>query len=432
MAIFVTVIAGMILQPLPSTALVLLGLMGLVANGLPMREVLVGYAEPSVWLVVVAMLIARCLLDTGLARRIALLFTRAVGRSSLGISYALLMSDVVLASGVPSVTARSAGMMLPIVRSLAELFGSKPGETARRLGTALVATMYQGSTVACAMFLTGQASNFLGAKLAAELVGVHITWLSWLQAAIVPGMVSCIVVPWLVHRLLRPEVRQTPEAITFAQSELDKMGPLSNTESITMTVFISVGLLWMTSASHHLDVTYVAMLGLAVLLISGTLSWETVTAESGAWDVFVWYGGLFRMSELLNKTGLTKLFADTVAAHLTGIAPALLLLLVLLIYFYIHYGFASITAHVLALFPPFVVLLVGIGIPSKLAVFSLLCLANLPAGLTHYGTTTGPIVYGAGYVSLRDWWRVGLLVSFANLAIWLTVGFAWWKVLGFW
>jgi hypothetical protein len=33
------------------------------------------------------------------------------------------------------------------------------GPTARRLGTFLMSGLYQGSAVACAMFLTGQASN---------------------------------------------------------------------------------------------------------------------------------------------------------------------------------------------------------------------------------------------------------------------------------
>ena len=432
MAIFMSVIGGMILQPLPSPALVLLGLIAMVSNGTPLRQALGGYAEPSVWLVVIALLIARSLLDSGLARRIALLFTRAVGRSSLGVSYALLMTDVVLASGVPSVTARSAGMLLPIARSIAELFHSKPGATARRLGQALVATLYQGSTVACAMFFTGQASNVLGAKLAAQLVHVEVTWSSWFLAALVPGLVSCAVVPWLVHRLLPPEVKYTPEAVEFANAELVKMGPVSRAERVTLSVFLSVAGLWMTSSWHHLDVTFVALLGLGALLISGVMSWEMATSERSAWDVFVWYGGLLRMSQLLNDTGTTRALAESVAAHLTGIQPLLVLILILLVYFYVHYAFASITAHVLALFPPFVVLLVGLGVPPQLAVYSLLCLANLPAGLTHYGTTTGPILFGADYVSFRDWWRVGLIVSWANLAIWLSVGFLWWKVLHFW
>mgnify|MGYP003577561126 CR=1 FL=1 len=59
-------------------------------------------------------------------------------------------------------------------------------------------------------------------------------------------------------------------------------------------------------------------------------------------------------------------------------------------------------------------------------------LANLRAGHTHYGTTTAPIVFAQGYVDVSEWWRVGFYVSLVNLAIWTTVGFAWWKLVGFW
>ena len=100
------------------------------------------------------------------------------------------------------------------------------------------------------------------------------------------------------------------------------------------------------------------------------------------------------------------------------------LLLVLLIYFYTHYFFASITAHMLAMFPPFVMLLIGVGVPPLLAVYSLMCLANLTAGLTHYGTTTAPILFSQSYVTFGEWWRVGFVVSPVEPAIWLTVGFA--------
>jgi len=431
-AIFASVIAGMVAEPLPASALVIMGLTAMTANGTPMREALGGFAEPPVWLVILAMLIARSMLDTGLARRIALLFIRAVGKTSLGVAYALLMTDVTLASGVPSITARSAGMLLPVARRIAELFDSHPGPTAHRLGTFLVSSLYQGSAIACAMFFTGQASNVLGASLAAKLVNVPVTWTSWLVAAIVPGLASCLVVPWVVHRLVTPEVIRTPEAPAFAASEIRNMGSLSRNERITLFVFAGVGLMWITSGWHRLDVTFVALVGLAVLLATGTMAWQTVTSERAAWDVFVWYGGLLRMGEILNATGTTKLFAETVGSWFVGIPWVAVLLAILIIYFYTHYAFASITAHVLAMFPPFVVLLVSIGVPPQLAVYSLLCLANLPAGLTHYGTTTGPILFGVGYVSFADWWRVGFIVSLVNVAIWLTIGFAWWKALGFW
>jgi DASS family divalent anion:Na+ symporter len=431
-AIFLSVIVGMMIEPLPGAALVMVGLTAFVANGVPMRDALGGFAEPSVWLVLVAMLMARVLMITGVARRIALLFIRQFGSRSLGVGYALVASDVTLAAGVPSITARSAGMMLPIGRSIAELFGSFPGETAGRLGTFLIAVMYQGSALACAMFLTGQASNILAVSLAAKLAQVEVTWSGWLVAAIVPGLVSFAVIPWLVHRLLPPEITATPEAASFARAELAKMGTPGRDERIALAVFAGVALLWITSGWHRLDVTYVALMGLSVLLLTGTLQWQDAVAERSAWDVFIWYGGLLKMGDLLNGTGVTTAFAQGVGGLLGGVPWGVVLIVVLLVFFYVHYFFASITAHVLALFPPFVVLLIQLGAPPLLAVYSLMCLANLTAGLTHYGTTTAPILFSQGYVSFRQWWWTGFVVSVANLAVWLTVGLGWWKVLGFW
>ena len=98
-------------------------------------------------------------------------------------------------------------------------------------------------------------------------------------------------VPWIVHRVMKPEVRHTPEAPRLRIEELHKMGPLARDEWVTLAVFIGVSLLWMTSAWHRLDVTFVAMLGLAVLLTTGTMQWQAAVTERAAWDVFVWYGG---------------------------------------------------------------------------------------------------------------------------------------------
>ena len=368
-AIFICVIAGMVFDPLPASALVLMGLTAMAANGTPMREVLGGFAEPSVWLVIVAMLIAKMMLDCGLARRIALLFVRAVGKTSLGIAYALQMTDVTLASGVPSITARSAGMVLPVGRSIAEFFQSRPDETRHRLGAFLIAAMYQGSAVACAMFITGQASNLLGANLALKLANVQVTAPSWFMAAIVPGLLSCLVVPWITYRTLKPEITHTPEAPDFARAELRSMGPLSRSEWITLLVFAGVGLTWLTTVWHGLDVTMVALIGLAVLLVTGTMTWQTAASERSAWDVFVWYGGMLRMGELLNNTGSTRVLAEHVAALFAGVPWVVVLIGILIIFFYSHYFFASITAHMLAMFPPFIAVLIGIGVPVKLAVY---------------------------------------------------------------
>ena len=228
------------------------------------------------------------------------------------------MTDVTLATGMPSITARSAGMVMPVGRSIAELFESLPGPTAPRLGRYLLAAMYQGSAVACAMFLTGQASNVLAAGLAVKLAGVEVTWSGWLVAALRAGTG---VVPRRAvggAQMVPPEVTRTPEATAFAARELAVLGRIGRDEGITLAVFVGRR---PAVADHRLapprrDVRRAARaVGAAA---DRHAHWPHVIAERSAWDVFIWYGGLLKMGELLNGTGVTTAFATASAGCSAG------------------------------------------------------------------------------------------------------------------
>jgi DASS family divalent anion:Na+ symporter len=338
----------------------------------------------------------------------------------------------VLASIIPSNGARSGGVTLPIVRSVAELYGSLPGATASLIGAFLMTGVYQSVCVTSAMFLTGQASNPLAAQMAGSMFHYPITWVGWFIAGLAPGLCSMLLVPWVVYRISPPEIRKTPEAAAFAAGELRKMGRMDRGQKLVSAVFFSVCALWITSPLHHLDVAIPALLGAAALLLTGVLSWDEVIGDRLAWDIFIWYGGLLLLGKSLNDAGVTREFARSVGGALGNAGWPALLAIALLVYFYAHYGFASITAHLLAMFPAFGAVLLARGAPAGLVAFSFACFANLSAGLTHYGTTPGPMFFAHGYVSFREWWKIGFLISLINIVIWSTIGFAWWKLIGVW
>ncbi|HWZ29784.1 MAG TPA: DASS family sodium-coupled anion symporter [Bryobacteraceae bacterium] len=430
--IFIATVAGLIAQPLPGGAIVLLGVtMSALIGGLTIEQALAGYADKSPWLVMAAIFISRALVNTGLGRRIALFFVRLFGKTSLGVTYALSMSDMVLAGMIPSNSARSGGIILPIARSISELYGSKPGATAGVLGCFMMTAVYQSICVTAAMFYTGQASNPLAAKMAASF-GYTVTWASWLEATIVPGLVSLLAIPLVVMWLNRPEIIRTPEASAFAARELHAMGPLKHGEKILTVVFVGVCGLWATSSWNKIDITLTALMGAMVLIVTGVLDWEDVKSERAGWDIFIWYGGLIRLSEALNGYGVTKAFAEGVGRMLSGFGWVGLFLIALVIYFYAHYLFASITAHLLSMFPPFLAVLLAKGAPIGMMVFAFACFANFSAGLTNYGTTPTPLFFAQGYVSLKKWWTIGFVISVVNIVIWMTVGFSWWKLIHIW
>lgn len=433
LAIFAATITGSIVRPIPGAAMVLLGVTALpLFRVMTINEALTGYADPVVWLVLAAFFISRGMIKTGLGRRIAFLFIKAIGKHSLGLAYALGSTEAVLATVIPSTGARSGGIIFPIAKSLAEAYESRPGLTARRLGGFLMTSVYQCNVIVCAMFLTGQASNPIIARFAKEATGIDITYARWAIGAILPGLLSLLLVPWVLYRIFPPEVKHTPAASELASTELKTMGPMKWSEWMMLLVFFLVATLWMTTKIHGIDYAVVALLGIGVLLVSGVLDWEDLVSERAAWGVFIWYGGLIRMAEALGQTGITKRFAEASASLTTGWKWWLALASLLLIYFYAHYVFASITAHVTAMFTPFLIVILAAGAPPYLAVLSLAYFSNLAAALTHYGTTPAPIYFGAGYTTQRTWWTVGLITSLITISVWSLVGFTWWKVLRLW
>lgn len=433
LAIFVATIFGLILTPLPMGAVVVIGvMMTTFTNVLKIGPALSGFANNTVWLIVAAFLIARGFISTGLGRRISFGFIRAFGRKTLGLAYAIVASELVLSPATPSNTARAGGIIYPIVRALSSTFGSEPGATARKIGAFLMKMEFQATVITSAMFMTAMAPNPLIAELAKKTANISISWGMWALAAIVPGLLSLIIVPLLLYKIFPPEIKATPQAAEMAQKELEKMGPMKKTEKIMLFVFFLILALWVTAEWNQIDATVVALLGVSIMLITGVIRWDDVLAEKGAWDALIWFGGLVMMASQLNTLGFMKWFATTVGNSLAGWTWLSALIVLMLVYFYSHYGFASTTAHVTAMFPAFLAVAVAVKVPPYLAALTLGFFSALNAGITHYGTGPAPIYFNAGYIDQKAWWKFGLIVSFVNIIIWMGVGFPWWKVLGLW
>jgi len=433
-AIFLATVVGFILGPF-SNGVVAMGslVVAIFTNTLTISQVLTGaFGGTTVWLVVSAFLFAKGFAKTGLGRRIAFLITRSFGGSSLTLAYSLAASDLILGPVTPSNTARAGGVLFPIVNSLCQAFDSHPGPSAKRIGSFLMSAVFHTDIVVSAMFLTSMAANPLSAELAKKTLGIDITWGTWALAAIVPGLIGLAVVPYVIYLLTPPELKKTPEAKQLAAEELQKMGPMSAKEKMMSVVFTISLALWATSELTKIEATSVAFLGIVIMLITDVITWDDVTKEHKAWDTLIWMGSVVCIAGFLNSTGFIKWFANGVGAALTGTSWMVALLVAFLVYLYSHYGFASMTAHVTAMYAALIAVAVAAGAPPFLAAFTVAISANLCGCLTHFGTGPAPIYFGAGYVEQGIWWRNGFILSLVHTVIWMGAGSLWWKVLGLW
>ncbi len=433
LAIFVATIVGIIVQPMPMGAVAFIAIVITALTGvLTITESLSGFGNPVIWLIVCAFMISRGFVKTGLGARIAYWLMTRLGKHSLGLSYGFTATDLLLAPAIPSNTARAGGIILPVIRSTALVYGSTPEEgTSRRLGSFLVFTSFQVQNITCAMFMTAMAANPLIVQLAEDL-GVQLTWAGWALAAIVPGLISLLVIPLVIYKFNPPEIKHTPMAAELGHSKLAEMGRMKQSEWILLGVFFLLLTLWIFGRQLGIHSATAALTGLVVLLLSGVLTWEDVLKEKGAWNTLVWFAALVMMASFLGKLGLIGWFSDWVQGGVTGIGWVQAFLVLSLVYFYSHYFFASNTAHITSMYAPFLAVAIAVGTPPMLAALVLAFFSNLWSSITHYATGPAPVFYGTDYVDMATWWKVGFLISLVNIVIWLGLGGMWWKLLGLW
>ncbi|HTX55202.1 MAG TPA: anion permease [Aggregatilineales bacterium] len=444
-AIFVGVIVALMCEPLPGAALGLLGITlittlapavlyspaelakpGFNPVNAALTWALSGFANTTVWLIFSAFAFALGYEKTGLGRRIALLLVKAMGRRTLTLGYAIAFADGILAPFTPSNTARSAGTIYPIIRNLPELYDSKPRDpSARKIGAFLMWVAISTTCVTSSMFLTGQAANVLGVELARTTAKVEVTWMQWLIAFGPVGVVLLLATPWLVYVLYPPTVKESEAVPTWAARQLAELGPLSKREvGLAALVLLALGL-WIGGGSL-VNATTAALIVTVLMMITGIVSWNDILANQPAWNTFAWFASLVALADGLGRVGFIKWFADRVAGQMGGLTPFSATLVLVVVYFAVHYMFASLTAQVTAMFPIMLALASKIpGLDLHQFTLTLLVMNGIMGILTPYGTGPSPVYYGTGYLSAGEYWKYGALFGAIFLAVFLIIGLPW-------
>ena len=438
-ALFAAVILALITEPLPAAAVGLIGVTFAAVFGLvftpaqlgdpafkfpaeALKWALAGFANGTVWLIFAAFVFAMGYEKTGLGRRIALVLVKRLGARTLGLGYAIALSDFILAPFTPSNTARSAGTIFPVIRSIPELYGSAPGESARRIGAYVMWVAFATTCVTSSMFVTALAPNLFALELVRKATGVEITWTEWLVGFLPVGGPLLLVLPWLVYKLYPPEIRASAEVPRWAAAELEKLGRLSAKESI-MAGLVALALgLWIVGGTV-IDPTMVALVGISLMLICAVVSWDDIVGNRTAWNVLIWFATLVVLADGLNKVGVVDWIGRGASALLAGHSPMFVMIMLVVLFFLLHYIFASLTAHATALVP--VIVAAGAAVPGmNVRVFAMLLVFSLGimGVLTPYATGPAPVYFASGYVSRRDFWRLGLIFGLFFLGALLAIG----------
>ena len=329
------------------------------------------------------------------------------------------------------------------MKAIASSYDSDPEKgTQGRIGRYLALVNYHSNPITSAMFITATAPNPLVVDIIAKATGndIHLSWGTWAVAMLLPGLVAMLLMPLVLYFVSPPEIKATPNAAQFAKDRLAELGRMNGGEKIMLAIFALLLILWagipalVFGDAFAVDATTTAFIGLSLLLLSGVLSWDDVLKEKSAWDTITWFAALVMMATFLNNLGLISWFSDALKTGIehTGMGWMGSSMLLLLVYMYAHYMFASTTAHITAMLAAFYAAGLALGAPPMAFGLIMAAASSLMMTLTHYATGTAPVIFGSGYATLGEWWKAGFVMSVANLLVFLIVGGIWWKALGYW
>lgn len=447
-AIFVATIVGCITKPLPIGGTTLIGLIVTVLVGLaPVQNevnpktgavnagILSAFSNSASWLIAMAFIMAYGISKTGLGNRIAYWMIRRFGKRSIGIAYAITGLEIVLGALIPSNSARTGGVVWPVTESISKDYDSLPNDPSRKkIGAFLSFIAFHANVISTALFITGAAPNMVASQMAVQK-GYTMSWISWFTAAIVPALIATIVIPLIIYKIFPPEIKETPDAKNWADEHLAEMGPVSKPEKIMSVVFLLAIILWVLSGIFkipQLDSTFVAFLAVGLLLITGVLTMQDALKQTGAWNILIWLSILVFMAGKLISFGFIDWFSKTIQTGLHGISWEIVLAVLVILMFYTHYFFASGTAHMTALYLPFLSVAVATGAPLALSAMLLAFTGAINASTTHYANGPASILATTGYIKQGEWWKLNFILGLVYLLIFGVIGTVWMKIIGMW
>ncbi|GFH62816.1 MAG: putative sodium:sulfate symporter [Candidatus Desulfovibrio kirbyi] len=443
LGIFLGVILALILEPLPNSAV---GLIGCTLAGalklVPMPDgkaatlgsslgwTLSGFVDSTVWLIFVAYMFALGYEKTGLGKRVALMLIKKLGGKALGLGFATALADLCLAPFIPSNTARSAGSVYPVVKNIPPMYGSLPDNEPRKIGAYLMWICIATTSVTSSMFFTGLAPNLLALSLIGKVPGVDpasvvITWMDWFWCMLPVGVILFILVPVLTYVIYPPTQKVFPETPKWAATELEKLGAVTFKEWQMAGMALIALLLWIFGAKYF-NATMVALIVLCLMIILDVISWEDVISNKSAWNTLTWFATLVAMAGGLARVGFLKWLGALCAGYLSGYGIFIIMFGLLALFYFSHYFFASLTAHTTAIMP--VLLATGAAVPGlDIRVLGMMLAGSLGIMgiLTPYGTGPSPVYYNTGYIERKTFWLFGSLYGFIFFAVYAVFAMFW-------
>lgn len=430
-AITVLMVTWWITESLPMAAVALIPLVLLpLFEVSTIEEVSKSYSNPVIFLFMGGFMIGMAIQKWNLHKRIALQIVRFTGTSGDRIILGFIISTAFLSMWLSNTATTM--MMFPIALSVIAVMKDQHGQGTGFLNFSLVLMLViaYASNFGGIATVIGTPPNVAFVAYIKVKYGYTVQFIDWMMLCTPLVIVLLICLYLTLTKWLFPNhIKSNKQASDLIIQELHSLGKLSKAEKRVLAVFLITAALWITKdfinklGLFKLDDNMIAIVGALALfaLPSGlkkdnkhTMLLEWNDTSNMAWGILLLFGGGIAIAGSLEKVGVMMQIGNWLAGFNTGSGFILVILIVVISIFLSE--LMSNTAQVIVMAPVLAALADAMNLDPLLLGIPM-ALAASAASMMPIGTPPNAIVFGSGYIKMKDMLKAGFVMNIISIII---------------
>jgi sodium-dependent dicarboxylate transporter 2/3/5 len=415
--------------PMPVVALVPLVLLPMLQIS-TIEEASKSYSNPVIFLFMGGFMIGLAIQKWNLHKRIALQIVKRTGTSGDRIILGFILATAFLSMWLSNTATTM--MMFPIALSVIAVMKEqeKPGRGLFNFSLVLMLVIAYASNIGGMATVIGTPPNVAFIGYIEKKYGYTVEFTDWMMLCI-PIVVVLLAALYLVLTkwLFPNHIKSSKQATLLIHQELSALGKLSASEKRVLIVFLVTALLWITKDLINglklirLDDNMIAIMGALSLFaipsgikdenkIKMLLDWNDTSKM--AWGILLLFGGGIALAGSLEKVGVMEQVGNWLAGFTQTSGFTLVLLIVTISIFLSE--LMSNTAQVIVMAPVLAALADALHL-DPLLIGLPMTLAASAASMMPIGTPPNAIVFGSGYIRLKDMLKAGFVMNLISIIV---------------
>ena len=384
-----------------------------------LKETLTAFPNPTIFFVLATFGISAAISKVPTTKRILLFLLKKLGGNINLFILAIMIATAFISSVMSNIPATV--MFMTIALSFLTLYDTEAEK--QRTGRAVMIALPVAGMIGGIITPAGSSNNILALELLKEYANISIRFIDWIGICL-PVAIILLPVAWiLIIKIFKPASIERVKIDNFVLKLQQIEKPELKEKLVVLIIFIMVVLWILSSWFPNLNVTVIAICGLAVMFLPGIdiLSWKGFKDEV-SWDVILMVGCVLCIGNLILKNGVAAWFAEIMFKIEAGTNIFLLILQLAAFMYLMQLILPNAPAVITSTTLPVTIVAAGLGINAAVLVVPLCIFSSWTMILPL--SAVPMMTFSKGYYAMSDIGKVGIpvliLLAFI-LAAWIPV-----------